>query len=162
MRIAGQFTADLRKFQITANQERDGREALVDFDIGLDEDDAATACGGDFAKLAFGSTTSREGETTHLQDSIKPGKKVVWELHKIEIAGETVEAQPELRTLKPVDGERRVVASFRIPIPVDKSKPLRALVDKVGQNISVEFNPAQQVLPLGDPKPFDGDQAAAH
>lgn len=156
MRITGTFSADLIKFLIKSNESNDGREAQVDVDIGFDEDDAASAVGQDFATLGLATAVEREEDgassVVHLQDKAKPSRKRfgAFELHKIDIAGERIEAQPELLHVKGVDGKRSIVARFRIPIPVDKAKPLKALLDKVGKKISVEFDPKQETLPLGD------------
>lgn len=173
MRIRGTFTADLIKFLIKSNESNDGREAQVDVDIALQEDDAKAAIGEDFATLALGTAVDRipedgnVAELVHLQDKQKPSKKRfgAFELHKIEIAGERIEVQPELLHVSGIEGQRAMVARFRIPIPVDKMKPLKALLDKVGKKISVEFDPKQETLALeGDSAGFDGagDGAPAH
>ena len=112
MRVEGKLNCDLRQVIVKQNQSSDGQEAFLDLDAGVTKDEAEKKFGEDFASLAFSTMRVLEAQDddetdaiAFLVDSIKPGSRVVFELHTIDIDGEEITAQPELRGIKTVDGE---------------------------------------------------------
>jgi len=148
MKIILKTAADIVGFQIKRNKTHDGREASVDLDIGVKREDASKF-GEEFEALAFATMRVMENDKdggnsfSFLVDSIKPGHRVVYEQHRIKIAGQNISEQPELLGIRTVDGEARVVVRVRIPIGVDKAALISELATKVGQTIKVEFEPQQ-------------------
>lgn len=150
MHISAKVQGDLADLHIKRNQKHDGKEATVDIEIGIKQDESDN-WGEDFHDLAFASMCERvsdDGAATlvHLQDTIKPNKRVVYERHKMTIDGSVVRAQPELLALKTVEGEAKVVAKFRVPISTNAKELLGKLMDKVNTVIKVEFEVEQPDL----------------
>ncbi len=172
MKIKGKLNADIVGFAIKRNKSHDGSEAAVDIDVGVTEEDAKEKFGADFHVLAFGTMRVMEAEgdddvdaIAFMQDTIKPGSRVVFESHKIKLDGETITEQPELLSIKTVDGEARVIARLRIPVKTDKTAAINSLVQSVGKTVKVEFNPQQGELELRSPKGSNGkatEEASAH
>ena len=161
MKITGKFGADIVGIHIKRNKSHDGREAFVDIEIDVRQEDAEEKFGPNFALLAFGTmhdvrTGEDEEEGTDkiafLQDSITPGRRVVFEKHKIEIDGEQIVAQPGLLKIQTVDGEARVVNKIRIPVDAQKKALISKLMENVGGVVKVSFSPQQAS--------FDFQQAA--
>lgn len=154
MNINGKAKADLVKIQIKSNESNDGKEAFVDLEIGVDRAAGERIFGESFVKLAFGGFVEERDEdetprTVCLHSKIKPRKKsFVCSMHKIEIGGYSVTAQPELLSVEPIDGSEQVVAVVRITLGVDALAAASKLVQSVGEVVSVSFDPAQQVLPF--------------
>src|SRR3990167_6393078 len=105
MKIKGKLNADVKQVIVKQNQSNDGREAFIDLDAGVTKDEAEKKFGEDFATMAFSTMRVMEADPdaeddvdaiAFLVDSIKPGSRVVFELHTIDIDGEEVVAQPEL------------------------------------------------------------------
>jgi len=148
MKIRLKTPADIAGFSIKRNKTHDGREATVDLEMSVKHEDAAK-WGEDFESLAFATMRVMEDEkdggnsVTFLVDSIKPGHRVVFELHTVSIVGQQVNEKPELLGIRTVDGEARVVARVRLPIPVEKQGLISELVTKIGQTVRVEFEPQQ-------------------
>ena len=159
MRVEGKLNCDLRQVIVKQNQSSDGQEAFLDLDAGVTKDEAEKKFGEDFASLAFSTMRVLEAQDddetdaiAFLVDSIKPGSRVVFELHTIDIDGEEITAQPELRGIKTVDGEARVIAQLRIPVDVSKKALLNQLVGNVGKTVKVSFTPAQGSLDFAEAK----------
>lgn len=167
MKLKFKTPADLVAFAIKRNKAHDGREATVDLDIGVKQEDAGK-WGDDFESLAFATMRVMEDEkdggnsVAFLVDSIKPGHRVVFERHTVNIAGQKINEQPELLSIRTVDGEARVVARVRLPISVDKQILLNELVSKVGQTIKVEFEPAQGQFEFANKANDKTREAVAH
>jgi hypothetical protein len=153
MRIEAKTSADVVGLTIKRNQKHDGQEAYVDIEIGVKYDEAEKTFGEDFQILAFSSMrqvpVGEEGteKIIHLQDLIKPGERVVFEKHVIEINGTKLKEQPKLLHIKTVDGDAKAIAKLRIPIDVD-STLVAELTQQVGDVVEVQFNPEQQLLDL--------------
>lgn len=157
MDITGKMAADVRQIVIKSNEANDGREANIDLAVSVKQDEAAKKWGEEFATLAFSSLRPREGTgdegdgLAFLQDKIKPAKKrFVCGMHRIDIDGETIDAQPELTAIDTVDGEARVIAHLRIPIDVGRKRLVSALSEKVGSTVKIDFAVQQGKLPLGE------------
>jgi len=153
MKIKGKLTADVVGLQIKRDKSNDGREATVDFELGVSEPEAAEHWGEDFADLAFSTMRKRvidiesgKEEIIFLTDSVKPNAEVVYEKHQISLEGEVFEAQPELLSISTTKGVARVVARMRIPVDVGRTALLSALSAKVGNSITVDFDPKQGSL----------------
>ena len=155
MKIEGKLSADIKQVIVKQNQSNDGREAFIDLDAGVTKDEAEKKFGEDFATMAFSTMRVMEADPdaeddvdaiAFLVDSIKPGSRVVFELHTIDIDGEEVVAQPELRGVKTVDGEARVIAQLRVPVDVSKKALLNQLVGNVGKTVKIGFIPVQGSL----------------
>lgn len=155
MDLSGKWNGDVTGFAIKANKSHDGREAFVDVEISVKQDEAEKKLGADFAALAFSTLRVIEAdpddEESHdgfafLVDSVKPGRRVVCQLHRVVIGDEEVTVQPELRGIRTIDGEARVVAQIRIPVDVSKKALLNSLTGQVGQTLKIEFEPAQGKL----------------
>lgn len=152
MRLKLKTSADLVKYTCKRNKEHDGREATIDLEVNVRKEDASK-WGEDFEALAFATMRvmgpaenddDDEGDSVgFLVDTIKPGKRLVMELHELVLEGSKLEAQPELRAIRTVDGKARVTACLRIPVPVEKRVLVQVLTEKVGQVIKVEFEPTQ-------------------
>jgi hypothetical protein len=148
MKLKLKTPADIVGFNIKRNKSHDGREAVVDLEIGVKQDDASK-WGEEFKALAFATMRVMENEkdggnsVAFLVDSIKPGHRVVFERHTVNIAGQKINEQPEMMSIRTVDGEARVVARIRLPIAVEKAALIGELVTKVGQTVRVEFEPEQ-------------------
>lgn len=164
MKVKGKFSADVVGFFVKRNKSHDGQTAAVDIDVSVRQEDASKF-GEDFDALAFGTMRIVQASVDEveavdkiafMQDSIKPGRNVVLERHVVSFDGDRVEEQPELLCIKPVDGEKRVVVSIRIPVDADRAQQL-GLASKVGKTLSVQFNPQQGELPYRKRK----DEAAA-
>lgn len=157
MKIQGKFSADVTAFLVKRNQAHDGKEGAVTLEIGIDQDEAVKKIGHDFHDLAFstmrvieaegGDETDRVG---FLQDTIKPGRSVVFPKHRIEIdgLGQTIDEQPELTSVKTCDGVRRVIAVIRIPVDASRKQLVSHLVHNIGSTLKVEFEPQQGELAL--------------
>lgn len=152
MKISGKHNADLVGFSIKRNKSHDGREAFIDLDIGVTEDEAASKFGEDFKLLAFGTMRVIEADVGDnddvdsigfLQDDIKPGKRVVFEKQRVSLLEDVFEEQPELLKIRTVDGTRKAVARFRVPVDVGRATLITQLAQKIGQTVSVEFDPVQ-------------------
>jgi hypothetical protein len=155
LKIKGKFSADLVAFGIKRNQAHDGRSGHVDIDIGVEQEEAASKFGADFESLAFATMRVMEAvddddtdAIAFLQDSIKPGKRCVFERHQINIAGHKIDDQPDILGIKPVDGSRKVVVRIRIGIDVEKSENVTYFGQHIGETVKVEFNPKQGELDL--------------
>jgi hypothetical protein len=148
MKLKLKTPADIVGFTIRRNKSHDGREAAVDLEIGVKQDDASK-WGEDFKALAFATMRVMEHEkdggnsVAFLVDSIKPGHRVVFERHTVNIAGQKINEQPELLSIRTVDGEARVVARIRLPVAAEKAALISELVTKVSQTVRVEFEPQQ-------------------
>lgn len=140
-----------------ANKSHDGREAWVDLEIGVKQEEAEKKFGEAFAILAFSTMRVQEAQgedetdgIVFLQDAIKPGRVMVAELHNVDIEGNQCTVQPELLRIRTVKGEARVVAMIRVPIDVSKASLINAMTKQVGKSVRVEFDPAQGVLSFPD------------
>lgn len=159
MNWKGTFNADVVGFRIKRNAAHDGKEAELDIEIGVKEDDAEKKFGEDFAKLAFATKRVIEADPAdpestdaigYLVDKIKPGRRYVLEQHLIQIGEHDITCQPELLSIEPVDGEARVVAKVRIPVDVSKKSVINSLVQMVGgEVVKVKFDPRQQGFEFG-------------
>ena len=143
MELSGKMTADVVSVGIRRNQSQDGKTAYVDLEVGVDQDGAEKRFGPEFAKLAFSTLEVREDATgakgfNFLQDKIKPNDRLVLGRHRIEIADEVWNEQPELRGITTCDGSPRVIADIRIPLPTTH-KALTALARKVGETVEIKF-----------------------
>lgn len=156
MKIEGKFPADVVQKVIKFNKSNNGKSAFVDFDIGVKQDDAKKF-GEDFATLAFATMRTIEAEAADLDgvdkigflvDSIKPGKNVVYEHHEVKIDKFKIKAQPEVLSIKPVDGEPKVNVRVRLEVDTTNTGLLALLEESVGQVVKLQFNPAQGELPL--------------
>lgn len=161
MRLQLKTVSDVVGLSIKRNKAHDGREAFVDLEIAVKQNEASK-WGEDFEALAFATMRVNEDDSGNsiafLVDTIKPGHRVVFEHHAVNIAGQQINEQPELMNIRTVDGEARVIARVRLPISVDKTALINELITKVGQTVSVEFNPQQ--LTIGFTR-IQGEQAAA-
>ena len=153
MRVTGKLAGDLVGLHIRRNKNQDGREAHVDFNFGNTDQEAKTHWGHDFADFAFATmrtrvidTESGKEEIYFLEDNHKPNAEVVYEKHQISLEGEVFEAQPELLSISTTKGVARVVARMRIPVDVGRTALLSALSAKVGNSITVDFDPKQGSL----------------
>jgi len=172
MKIKGKLTVDVVGLQIKRDKSNDGREATVDFELGVSEPEAAEHWGEDFADLAFSTMRKRvidiesgKEEIIFLTDSVKPNSKAVFEMHQVSLEEETIEVQPELLSIRTQEGVARVVARVRIPIDVGREKLLAALPVKVGASITIDFDPKQAGFDFkkgkGRVKGKDAEPAAA-
>lgn len=152
MKLKGTFSVDIRRFEIKSDSSNTGKEALVDIEIGLKQEEAEKKIGEDFVALAFSTMRVQENDEGedgyhHLVDSIKPGRNCILEQHRITIDDQPeFVAQPELLRIKPVDGEPKVTALIRIPIDVSKAAVINALTKLVGESVKVKLNAAQGEL----------------
>lgn len=151
MKCKGKFNADVVNFHVKTNKANDGREASVDIEIGLKQEEAKKKFGDDFESLAFSTMRVMEGEDggdtfRFLVDSVKPGSAVVFERHRVAVDDEEIECQPELLSIKPVEGEAKVVAKIRLSVDVGKKALLNKLCGSVGQVVKIAFNPQQGTL----------------
>ena len=154
MEFSGKWTAYVTGFQIKANASHDGQEAHVDLEIGIKQEEAENKLGKDFATMAFSTMRVMEAQgdedtdaIAFLVDSVKPGHRVVFPLHAIDIDGQEITAQPELRGIKTVDGEARVIAQLRIPVDVSKKAMLNKIIGQVGGSpIKIDLSPVQGKL----------------
>jgi len=167
MQIKGKFSADVTAFSVRRNNTHDGKEGFATFDIGVDKDEAIKKLGQDFHDLAFATMRVIEAEGENdtdrigfLQDTIKPGKSVVFPRHKIELDGHNIDEQPEMLGIKTVDGAQRVIATVRVPIDTGKKQLVSHLVHNVGNSLKIEFEPQQGVLPLAPRKGKDSAEDA--
>lgn len=155
MIIRAKVSGDLADLHIKRNRKHDGKEATIDLEIGIRQQEAAN-WGVDFNDLAFSSMCERtqDGVTTlvHLQDTIKPNTQVVYERHVILIDGQKVKEQPKLLSMKTVEGEAKVIATVRVPVSVTQKKLLASLMDKVNSMVSLEFEPEQEQVPEAPPQ----------
>jgi hypothetical protein len=154
MKLHLKTSGDVKQFIIKRNNEANGREALVDIDLGVKKENADN-WGPDFLALAFSTMRVMEpaeddedsGNTIgYLVDTIKPGKRLVVENHEIEIDGYKFKTQPELKNIKTIDGVEAVVVCMRIPIAIDNKELLDLLTSKVGSIVKIEFSPLQGSL----------------
>lgn len=164
MRIEAKTSADIVAINVKRNNSHDGKEAFVDLEIGIKEGEAPNF-GKDFADLAFSGmreevTEEGAAKITHLQDSIKPGSRVVYERHVIVLDGNKLKEQPELLNLKTVDGDAKVVAKVRVPVATTQTDLITSLMGKVGNVVAIEFNPEQQLMTLNK-KPETETEAEA-
>lgn len=149
MRIQGKLNADIVGYSIRRNKSHDGRTALLDVDVGVDEGDAEKKLGEDFHTLAFATMRVIEAEddddvdtVAFLVDVVKPGRRVVLEKHVIDFEGDRIEEQPRLLAIRTLEGKRSVVVRLRIPIDADRGDQI-GFGKKVGKTLKVEFNPKQ-------------------
>ena len=154
MRIEAETNADMTAITIKRNQKHDGQLAYLDLELAVKQAEAAQF-GEHFGKLAFSSMTEvgDEGGATkiiHLIDNPKPSKRCVYERHVIVLDGVQITEQPELLSIATIDGEARVIAKFRVPVATTQKKLLTSLIEKVGQVVSVQFNPEQELLGLSE------------
>ncbi len=156
MNIETKTSADVVALTIKSNTQNDGKEAYVDVEIGVDQPEATAKFGEEFEGLAFSSMrlhdTGEETKVIHLQDTIKPGKRVVLEKHVIDFNGTVVKALPQLLSIRTIDGADRVVAKVRVPLDVG-TKLVTELTELVGKMVDMEFSPQQQVLDLDAARP---------
>lgn len=155
MKISGKHNADIVGFSIKRNKSHDGREAAVDLEISIKQEEALSKFGEDFEKLAFATMrvikadigdTDDVDSIAFLVDNVKPGHRVVFERHRIALEEEVFEEQPEFLTIRTIDGEPRVIAKLRVPIDVGRTTLITSLAQKVGQTVKIEFEPKQAVL----------------
>jgi len=153
MKIQTRCSADVAAFTIKRNQAHDGKEGFVDLEIGVEQKNATKSFGADFEALAFAMmqevASGEDGapKVVFLQDTIKPGRRVVFERHVINLDGEQISEQPELLKIKTVDGDAKVIANIRIPVETARKKLVANLTQKVGEIVDVEFNPEQLTAP---------------
>jgi len=153
VKIQAKTSCDITAFLVKRNKSHDGKEGHVDIEIGVKQKDAADQFGADFEALAFATmqtvTGIEDGEKkiVFLQDTIKPGRRVMFERHVIQLDGEEIKEQPELLSIKTVDGDAKVIAAIRIPIETARKKLVSSLTQKVGEVVGVEFNPEQLAIP---------------
>lgn len=156
MRIQAKCSADIVGFSIKRNQTHDGKEGFVDIEVGVDRQDASDQFGHDFDALAFATmmmVNDNEGageKIVFLQDTIKPGSRVMFDRHIIEIDGHEIRDIPVLTGIKTIDGAERVIAKIRIPVEVTKKGLVSALTQSVGKVVTAEFNPEQLTIPGTD------------
>lgn len=156
MEIEVKTSADIIGLSVKRNKKQDGKSAFLDIEIGVKRTDAAKFGGDTFIDLAFSSmreSVDDDGAATviHLQDKIKPGSKLTHPRHIIHIDGEVIKSQqPKLFSIRTIEGEAKVVATYRIPIPTAQRKLLASIVDKVGTLVAVEFAPEQHLMDLED------------
>jgi hypothetical protein len=158
MEISGKMSADIKQVLIKCNKANDGREADVDLEISVRQEDAEKHWGEKFATLAFAGMVEDEDddgktEPKHLQETIRPKKQqFVCGVHRIGIEDEVLEAQPQLVGLRTVDGEARVVAKVRIPIDTGRDKLITTIGKKVGFTVKIDFAVQQLGLKLATQK----------
>lgn len=150
MDIRGKMSGDVVAVIIKSNNSYDGKEALVDLEFGVRQEDAVARFGQDFADMAFSTLRVTEGEDDQadsygfLVDSVKPNKRVVLGKHKIKIGQHTFDADPKIRGIKTAKDEPRVTVKLRLQVEVKKKDVLNYLQDHVGSElVTVEFEPAQ-------------------
>lgn len=149
MKITGKFSADVVGKHVKRNGAHDGKEATFDAEISLNRDDAREKFGEQFETLAFSTLHVHEdedGENSHafLVDSIKPGRNAVFERHKIKIGKFTVEDQPTVLSIKPINGTDRVMVKIRIAYDTNKTELSSVIEEAVGGSVvKLEFSPAQ-------------------
>jgi hypothetical protein len=165
VKCKGRMVADLVNLEVKSNKNNDGREASVDLDISIKQDAAKESFGDDFATLAFATMQTVDGPNdtgdsiVFLVDSIKPGQRVVFEKHRIELEEQVFDAQPRMLAIRTVKGEARVVARVRIPIDVGRDKLLSVLAGKVGTTVKINFDPQQPGFDF-KPRAADAEQIA--
>lgn len=151
MRVNGTFSADVTKYEVKLNKAQDGQTATFDLLIGIDQAQAESKFGPDFERLAFSTKFVKQADPNnpdavdtiaYLQDRIKPSADVVLERHVIEIDGQPFREQPTLLGIEPQKGTERAHVYLRVPIDVARAEQLK-LGSKVGQTLTVKFNPEQ-------------------
>ncbi|MCK5642883.1 MAG: hypothetical protein KAJ19_18885 [Gammaproteobacteria bacterium] len=154
MKIKGKFAAKVAKLLTKSNKANDGSTAEADFEVSVKRDDGGEMFGDDFDALAFSSRIVNDVDGVesigYLQDSVTPGKRVLFEDHAVNIGGESIIAKPQMLKVVPVDGEDRAVVTLRLPIETKNTALLTELLLKVGQDVALEFDPAQLDLDLDD------------
>jgi len=152
MKWKGTFSADVIGFRIKRNGAHDGKDAELDLEIGVKEDGAESKFGEDFVALAFATKrvikaypSDKEAVDAigFLADKIRPGHRVVFERHNVEVDGHDIIGQPELLSIETVDGEARVIARVRLQVDVSKKSAVNALVQLVGETVTTKWNPQQ-------------------
>lgn len=154
MKLSLKQNADIEKIVIKSNNSNDGREAVVDLKMSIKKEGAGK-WGADFSDLAFSTMRiaedpgDEENAIMHYTDKLRPSKRIVMEHHTILIDGNLIDdAQPKLLSIEMIDGEARVVATFRVEIPVTKEAVIHFIAKNVGKSVKVEFNPKQTILGL--------------
>jgi hypothetical protein len=156
MKISGKFHADIVGFTIKRNQAHDGREGFITLEMGIEQEEAEKKLGADFESLAFSTMRIVEAQTeddtdqiAYMQDTIKPGKRWVFERHLIDIDGKfKLDDQPEMLSIRPVDGSRKVIVRIRIGVDMRKASFVTFFGQHVGETAKIEFNPQQGELAL--------------
>ena len=152
MKITANTVADIDSITIKRNKTTAYSESCVFLEFVIKESKCASF-GDDFAKLAFSTMRGNGKEITYLVDNIKPGKRVVYEKHCIDIGDYRITAQPELKSIKPIDGEQAVIAKFKLFLDVEFGENIVGwLVKDVGSTVSVKFKPQQKELPFEKPQ----------
>lgn len=152
MDIKGKMKADIVGFAIKRNKAHDGREAIVDIDIGVSQEHAASRFGDEFSLLAFGTmrvfpaqTDDDEDTVGFYQDVIKPNHRLVCAKHEIDLDGHRLTEQPKLIGIRTTEGKPYVIARLRIPVDVT-NELITKLAQSVGKTVDVEFEPQQGTL----------------
>jgi hypothetical protein len=152
MKLKFKTAGDLVLFQKKAIKSGEAMVGLVEFDVGIKEDEAYN-WGEEFAVLAFGTLRvlryNEIGEPLKkgfLVDAIKPGKNVVFEYHQIKINGHKVKAQPKILNIKTNSRVGAVVIKLQIEIPSENIELLDYLAKAKADVMKIEFMPLQGML----------------
>lgn len=150
MDIRGKLPCDVVAVTIKANESHDGKDAMVDIECGVRQEDAVARFGQDFADMAFSTLkvieAKDENETDSygfLVDTIKPNRRVVIGKHRLQIGEHQIDADPKLRAIKTEKSEPRVVVRIRFHVETSKKQLLSYIQDHVGSMLTVDFEPAQ-------------------
>ena len=152
MEIRGKVTGEITDFHVKWNKSNDGTEATVDVEFPVAEEHAEELLGEDFKTMAFSTMRVVEADVGdeddvdtvgHLVDSIKPGRRVVFQQHIVKLEGQEIRTQPKMLRVGMVDGERKVMVKLRLPIDTSKASLVSWLVGNVGKAVKAEFNPQQ-------------------
>lgn len=150
MKITGKHRADFAGISVRVNNSNNGHTALLDLDIGIDAEDCAKEWGEEIRQIAFGtmheSTDDDTGEVCFntLLDSVKPGKRAVYEHHDVEVEGIKTRCQPEITSIKITAGKPHATVRVRLHFELPEiAKLIQHRSKHPAAMLGVEFNPAQ-------------------
>jgi len=154
MKLNGKLKAEVLQVLARKNKSNDGQHAEVLFVATLSRDEVKSILGEEFDALAFGAMVTRAladadgnkdgDELVHLADTVKPGRKLVMEMHVIKALGLNDKLQPEIKKIEPVQGAEEVKLTFAVGFPVNEESGLLA---NIGKTRTISFDPIQGTLP---------------
>lgn len=153
MKVTGKHRADFVGLNVPRNQSNSGLLGYLDLEIGVDAETCATDWGEDFKALVFATVREVTDEDTgevvvgSLLDSVKPGKRVVYEHHDVIVAGVKTRCQPDILRATMVPRKAAAVVKLRLTFELrELKKILEHIAKKPAAMLDVEFEPAQMGL----------------
>lgn len=156
MQIRMKAKGELVGYHGVVNKARDGTKRYVDVEFGRDREQLAKAIGEELTAAVFagyaigGKKNGEEADGVWSLKSAKLSDKVVAEVHKITIDGESYQGQPQIVRFEPIEGTETVVMVIRLELGQAQTKLRQICEANLNCNLSFVFIPSKVPLPLKD------------